>query len=94
MIFVTFLHMQNYGLKVSFQISTFLVLIICCICTSLAQSSVDVNRKFTPEQLINDVKFYLKTGEETRVNPFVYISRKQWLAQAGDIKSRIGKLGQ
>jgi len=43
--------------------------------------------------LINDVEFYVKTVEETHVNPFVHISRKQWLAQADDIKSRIVKLG-
>gem|GEM_PF-6358459 len=43
--------------------------------------------------MINDVEFYVKTVEETHVNPFVHISRKQWLAQADDIKSRIVKLG-
>ncbi|MDQ3712468.1 MAG: hypothetical protein M3388_09645 [Acidobacteriota bacterium] len=64
-----------------------------CVCNSSAQNSVDINRKFTPEQLIEDVDFYVKTIEETHINPYVYISRKDWLARANDIKSRIAKQG-
>jgi hypothetical protein len=58
-----------------------------------AQNSVDINQKFTPEQLIEDVDFYVKTIEETHINPYVYISRQDWLARANDIKSRIAKQG-
>ncbi|HEX8639350.1 MAG TPA: S41 family peptidase [Pyrinomonadaceae bacterium] len=75
------------------QICAILILTVLGVCALPAQSSVDVDRKFTPEQLISDVEFYVKTVEETHVNPFVHISQRQWLAQANDIKSRIVKRG-
>jgi hypothetical protein len=85
--------MQNKVFNFTLQISTFLILTVLCVCALAAQSSVDVDRKFTPEQLINDVDFYVKTVEETHVSPFAHISRKQWRAQADDLRSRIAKQG-
>jgi hypothetical protein len=64
-----------------------------CVCSFAAQNSVDINQKFTPEQLTEDVDFYVKTIEETHINPYVYISRKDWLARTDSIKSRIAKHG-
>jgi len=80
-------------LHLVFQFCVFVILTALCVCGSAAQNSVDINRKFTPEQLIEDVDFYAKTIEETHINPYVYISRKDWLARTNDIKSRIAKQG-
>jgi Peptidase family S41 len=85
--------MHNKLSNFIFQICTFLILTILYVCNSPAQSAVDVNRKFTPEQLINDVDFYVKTVEESHVNPFVYIPQQQWQVKADDIKSRITRQG-
>lgn len=85
--------MQKKVFNFTLQICTFLMLTFFGVYTLAAQSSVDVNRKFTPEQLINDVDFYVKTVEETHVNPFVHISQKQWRARAVDIKSLVSKQG-
>lgn len=80
-------------LHLVFQFCVFVVLTVLCVGSSAAQNAVDINQKFTPEQLIEDVDFYVKTIEETHINPYVYISRKDWLARANDIKSRIAKQG-
>ena len=80
-------------LHLVFQFCGFVILTVLCVCSSAAQNSVDINQKFTPEQLIEDVNFYVKTIEETHINPYVYISRKDWLARTNDIKSHIAKQG-
>jgi hypothetical protein len=85
--------MQIQALRFIFQFSAFLMLIVLSAYPSAAQTSVDINRKFTPEQLIEDVNFYVKTLEEAHANPYVYISRKDWHARADEVKSRIAKQG-
>jgi hypothetical protein len=80
-------------LHLAFQFCVFVVLTSLCAGNSAAQNSVDINQKFISEQLIEDVDFYIKTIEETHINPYVYISRKDWLARTDNIKSRIAKQG-
>jgi hypothetical protein len=87
------IHMSIRKLHLVFQFCVFVVLTSLCVGSSAAQNSVDINQKFTPGQLIEDVDFYIKTIEETHINPYVYISRKDWLARTNDIKSRIAKQG-
>lgn len=58
-----------------------------------AQTSVDVNHKFTSAQLIEDIDFYVKNLEETHIDPYIHISRKDWLARVADLKSRVAKQG-
>jgi Tol biopolymer transport system component len=65
-------------LQLAFQFCVFLILTVLCVGSSAAQNAVDINQKFTSEQLIEDVDFYVKTIEETHINPYVYISRKDW----------------
>lgn len=85
--------MQIRALRFIFQFSAFLILAVLTAYPSAAQTSVDINRKFTPEQLIEDVDFYAKTLEEAHANPYVYISRRDWRARADEVKSRIAKHG-
>ncbi|HEX8565261.1 MAG TPA: S41 family peptidase [Pyrinomonadaceae bacterium] len=85
--------MLNKVFNSTLQICTFLTLTFLCVCNLCAQSPVDVNRKFTPEELIKDVDFYVKTVEETHVKPFVHISRNRWRKQADQIKLRIAQQG-
>lgn len=85
--------MSVLGLRTSFHICAFLASIIWQASPALAQMPVDINQKFTAQQLTEDVNFYVKTLEETHINPFVYISQKEWRAQADSIKSRIAQQG-
>ena len=75
------------------QNKTLLFLIILFTCSAFGQSAVDVNQRFTPEQLIEDVDFYIKTLEEAHVNPYAHISAKEFQARANQIKSRIRERG-
>jgi hypothetical protein len=85
--------MSVRGLRTAFHICAFLASIIWHVPLVPAQTPVDINERFTPQQLIEDVNFYVKTLEETHINPFVYISQKEWRAQADSIKSRIAQQG-
>ena len=87
------IHMSIRKLQLVFQFCGFVILTALCVISSAAQNSVDINQKFSPEQLIEDIDFYHKTIEETHINPYVYIPRKDWLARANDIKSRIKQQG-
>lgn len=70
--------------------STFLiVLLLCGASATRAQTSSPVNEKLTPQQLIQDLDFYVKTLRETHVDPFIHISEKEWLAHVEKIKSQI-----
>ncbi|HLM01793.1 MAG TPA: S41 family peptidase [Pyrinomonadaceae bacterium] len=73
--------------------SVFLLFIVLSGYTLPAQSSFDANQPFTPEQLIEDVDFYLKTLEEAHVNPYAHISAKELRTRADDIKARIRRRG-
>lgn len=87
------MRMPIQGLRLTLQICLFLAPILWCVCLVPAQTSADINQKLTPEQLIEDVNFYVKTLEETHINPFVHIPQKEFRAQADDIKSRVSKQG-
>ncbi|HEU4509539.1 MAG TPA: S41 family peptidase [Pyrinomonadaceae bacterium] len=69
-----------------------LALIVCCV-PAPASTSGYVNDKLTPEQLIEDVDFYVKTLQETHINPFVHVPEAEWRAQVDRIKSQITKQG-
>ena len=74
------------GLRYKFQIV--LVFLLCC--TSVpAHTSGYIDGRFTPQQLIEDVDFYVKTLEETHINPFIYVTEKEWRAHVDKIKSQI-----
>jgi hypothetical protein len=73
--------------------SVILLFIVLSGCALLAQSSFDVNQTFTPEQLIEDVDFYLKTLEEAHVNPYTHISAKELRARADIVKARVRRHG-
>lgn len=81
------------GLRIAFHICAFSALTLWHVPHAPAQTPVDIDQKFTPHRLIEDVDFYVNTLEETHINPFVYISRKEWRAQADAIKARIAKQG-
>lgn len=85
--------MRIRALQFLFQCFAFLIFVILFIRPSPAQTSVDINRKFTHEQLIEDVDFYVKTIEETHINAYVHISQADWRAQANAIKSCVAKQG-
>lgn len=76
-----------------FQIPMFFLLIALCPCSMRGKAPVDINRKFTPEQLIEDVNFYVKTLEETHINPFANVSAEKFRRQAESIKTRIRQQG-
>ncbi|HEX8194690.1 MAG TPA: S41 family peptidase [Pyrinomonadaceae bacterium] len=75
------------------QTKTLLFLIILFTCSAFAQSAFDVNQRLTPEQLIEDVDFYIKTLEEAHANPYAHVSAKEFQARANQIKSRIHERG-
>lgn len=62
-------------------------------CRARAQAAFDVNQPISPEKLIEDVDFYLKTLDETHINPFTQISKKQFLSCVEELKSRIRAKG-
>jgi hypothetical protein len=68
-------------------------LIALSICLAQAQPLADVNRKFTSEQLIKDVDFYVKTIEEAHVNPYAKVSAAKFRAHAESIKATIRQKG-
>lgn len=74
-------------------INAFLFLTILFTCSAFGQPAIDVNQRFTPEQLIEDVDFYIKTLEEAHVNPYAHISAKEFQARANQIKSLIRERG-
>lgn len=80
-------------LQLPFHVSAILISILLFACPTPAQTSIDINRKYTPEQLIEDVVFYVKTIEETHINPYAHISQKEWRARANSIKKRIAGRG-
>ena len=43
--------------------------VVLSSCVLLAQQPLDVNRRFSPEQLTADVDFYLKTLEDEHIEP-------------------------
>lgn len=75
-----------------FQISV-LALLVCCVSPAPTYTSSYINEKLTPQQLIEDVDFYVKTLKETHINPFIHISETEWRAQVDRIKSQITKQG-
>jgi hypothetical protein len=75
------------------QTKTLLFLIILFTCSAFGQTVFDGNQRFTPEQLIEDVDFYIKNLEEAHVNPYAHISAKEFQARANQIKSRIRERG-
>lgn len=76
-----------------FQFCVLVVLTAMCVCIAQAQPLADTNRKFTPEQLIEDVDFYVKTLEEAHVNPYSNVSAAKFRAHAESIKSKIRQIG-
>lgn len=75
------------------RISIFLLVIVLSTSTLLAQSSIDVNQPLNPEQLIEDIDYYLKTLEEAHFNPYRHISAKEFRVRADDIKAHIRRQG-
>lgn len=73
--------------------SAFLFLTVLFICTANAQTAFEVNQRFTPEQLVEDVDFYVRNLEEAHVDPYAHISAKDFQARAEQIKSRIRERG-
>lgn len=84
---------QKSPLNFVYLIRTFSLLISLFVCSLQAQQTFDVNQPINPEQLIEDVDFYLKILEEAHINPFTQISAKQFRARADELKSRIRKRG-
>lgn len=72
---------------------TYLLIIFLFVCDLQAQQPFDVNQRLTPAQLVEDVDFYLKTLDEAHINPYTYISAKQFRARAEELKSRIREKG-
>jgi hypothetical protein len=70
-----------------------LALILCCVFPTPAYTSGYINEKLTPQQLLEDVDFYVKTLQETHINPFIHIPETEWRAQVDQIKSQITKQG-
>jgi hypothetical protein len=87
------IHMSLRELHFVFQFCVFIVLRAACVCSSPAQNSVDINRKFTPEQLIEDVGFYVKTLEEAHINPYANVFAVKFRAHAESIKAKIRQRG-
>ena len=79
--------------SVIFQTGAFLWLVALSICAAQAQPLADVNRKFTPEQLIEDVDFYVKALEEAHVNPYANVTAEKFRVRAETIKSKIRRRG-
>ena len=75
------------GLRYKFQIV--LVFLLCFTSATPAHTSGYSDGKFTPQQLVDDVDFYVKTLEETHINPFIYVTEKEWRAHVDKIKSQI-----
>lgn len=82
--------MLMHRLQLKFQIGL-LVSILCCVSVTPAHGYV--NEKFTSQQLIQDVDFYVKTLKETHINPFIYITENEWRAHVDKIKSQITERG-
>jgi uncharacterized MAPEG superfamily protein len=76
-----------------FQFCVLVALTALYVCIAQAQPLADTNRKFTPEQLIEDVDFYVKTLEEAHVNPYATVSAAKFRAHAENIKSKIRQHG-
>jgi len=87
------MYLRMRQLQLRFHFPTILISTLLFVCPSLAQTSIDINRKLTSGQLIEDVNFYVQTIEETHINPYAHISQKEWRAQADSIKSRIAAQG-
>lgn len=83
----------NFVCRLSF-VSAFLFLICLSAGNSLAQPvQVEVNQKFTAAELKEDVDFYLKALDESHVNPYANVSKKELQAKADWIKVQIDKKG-
>jgi hypothetical protein len=86
--------MPRRRLRRTFSACLFLAFVVVCVCPSTAQTPAAAHQKqFAPQQLIEDVDFYVKTLEETHIDPFVHISQKEFRARADGIKSRVAKQG-
>lgn len=70
-----------------------LLAIVLSYGTLSAQPSFDVNQRLTPEQLIEDVDFYLKTLEEAHINPYAHVSAGELRARADEIKAQVRRHG-
>ena len=84
---------QTQTSRFASQVGAFLLLTILPTVALRAQPSFDVNQQLSPDQLIADVDFYLKTLEEAHANPYAQISAKEFRARAEGIKSRIRRQG-
>jgi hypothetical protein len=85
--------MRTRTVRFASRISALLLLTVLSTGVLRAQASFDVNQQLSPEQLIADVDFYLKTLEEAHANPYAQISAKEFRARADEIKSRIRRQG-
>ena len=90
---INWVRMLARGTRFTSCICISVLLTIYHVCPAPAQTPIDIDRKFTPQQLIEDIDFYVRTMEETHINPFAHISQREWRARADDIKSRIAKQG-
>lgn len=75
-----------------FQVAV-LLFILGCVSATPAQTSAYSNEKLSPQQLIEDIDFYVKTLRETHINPFVYISENDWREHVDKLKAQITKQG-
>lgn len=75
------------------KVLSFLFAVVLSACTSWAQTSFDVSQRFSPEQLTEDVDFYLKTLDEAHINPYAHTPARELRALAEDIKARVRRQG-
>lgn len=70
-----------------------LLAVVLSYSTLAAQPSFDVNQRLTPEQLVEDVDFYLRTLDEAHINPYAHISARELRARADEIKAHVRRHG-